>query len=213
MAWASGASPGASAGAGRGGEQDAFAGISVFGGEPGPGVGGAGGGAAVASEAHPIHMLHPENGRFDIVVVQSGGNGVIPGSEGVIQGRPIFTVYLAVGAPKEWILQYAVPGGEAASPQAGQVVSLENPAPVEAPYPIETLVPASLQGRRRGFLLIHGTVDREGRCQGLKIVSGAPAGVEGEALAALRQWRFRPATRDGAPVMVEFLLAIPPTPA
>lgn len=199
-----GSGSGSGSGAGGGPGAGDYAGISVFGGEPGPD----GGRPELPAQPQPIHMLHPETGDFDVVVVQSGVGGAIPGSEGVIQGRPVYTVYIAVGAPKEWILQYAV-AGESGGGNA-QVVSLESPAPVNAPYPIETLIPTTLQQRRRGFLLIHGTLDREGRWSGLSVVGGDPPDFKEETLPALEQWRFRPATRDGVPVAVEILLAIPP---
>ncbi len=204
------------AGTGSGpGSQPTGDGFSVFGGEQGPGgFGGGGSGLGVQAgigEGPPIRMTHPENGRFDVVVVQSGSSGgAIPGSEGHLKGRPIYTVYLSVGAPKDWILQYALEGSNIADPTQGQIVSLSNPAPVAAPYPIETTVPHALLGSRRGFLMIHGTLDKKGRWKGLEVVSGSVEDFETACLPLLLEWKFRPATRDGVPVAVEVLLAIPP---
>ena len=54
----------------------------------------------------PLRVLHPNNGVFDVVVVQSSGAEAFPEASAALSGRPIYTVYLQVGAPKEWIMQY-----------------------------------------------------------------------------------------------------------
>ena len=74
----------------------------------------------------PLRIIHPNNGVFDIVVVQTSTSESFPDAAAALSGRPIYTVYLQVGATKEWVLQFCVPdkGGPV---QTGGLVSLGKP--------------------------------------------------------------------------------------
>jgi hypothetical protein len=57
--------------------------------------------------------------------------------------------------------------------------------------------------------MVHGYITPQGRFRDLKVL-GASASSEAEmVLAVLDQWEFRAASRDGQPLEVEILLAIP----
>jgi TonB family protein len=45
-------------------------------------------------------------------------------------------------------------------------------------------------------------VDRDGRATNIRVVRGLGAGLDQQAVAAVRQWRFSPARRHGVPVDV-----------
>ena len=154
-------------------------------------------------------MLHPELGKHDIVVVQASGGGAVPDSAGILDGKPVYTVYLDVGAPKAWILQYAVPtqGGSA---QNEMVVQLGNPAPVVAPYPMVTYLPRVSEDGRDGYVMLHGYLAISGRLEDLRLIRGGKSDLEKILVPILKEWEFRPASRDGLPVRVEVLVAIPP---
>ena len=80
---------------------------------------------------------------------------------------------------------------------AGQTTPAQVQKYQEAVYP-EALV----KGGQQGNVLLIGRIDREGNVQNLRMVSASfPALVE-PALAAVRAWRFKPATRDGKPVEI-----------
>ncbi|MCU1275364.1 MAG: hypothetical protein JWO48_2795 [Bryobacterales bacterium] len=159
----------------------------------------------------PLRVVHPGNGVFDVVVVQSSGAEAFPEATAVLSGRPIYTVYLQVGAPKEWILQYCVPN-MARPIQTGNFVSLGNPAPVGAPYPMVTIRPPEDWQHGSEYLLIHGFLDEAGRLRNLTMLSNRqPASpTTGAILDYLAYWEFRPAVVDGRPVKVEVILAVPP---
>jgi hypothetical protein len=159
----------------------------------------------------PLRVIHPNNGVFDIVVVQSSSSQTFPESADVLSGRPIYTVYLQVGAPKEWILQYCVPN-MAGPIQTGNVVKLGNPEPVGAPYPTVTVRPPEDWRHGADYLLVHGFLDESGRFREMKILqSSQPASpTTDELLQYLAYWEFRPALQDGRPVKVEVILAVPP---
>ena len=61
------------------------------------------------------------------------------------------------------------------------------------------------EGRRRrieGEVDLEVVVSRDGRATNIRVVRGLGAGLDQEAVAAVRQWRFSPARRNGAPVDV-----------
>lgn len=162
----------------------------------------------------PLRMIHPSNGVFDIVVVQSSAIGALPDGADMLSGRPIYTVYLQVGAPKEWILQYCIPN--AAGPmQAGNIVELGNPEPVRAPYPMVTVRPPQDWRHGADYMLVHGFLDASGRFRDLQVLPGHEAGdaMASALLQFLGYWEFRPAVLDGRPVTVEVILAVPPDQA
>jgi hypothetical protein len=157
-------------------------------------------------------MIHPVNGVFDVVVVQSSPSEAFPQNSSSLSGRPVYTVYLQVGSAKEWILQYCVPNGMAGPIQAGNLVKLGNPTPLAAPYPVMTMRPPGDWRKGNGYLLVHGFLDTSGRFRDLAVVPDRDTSAnQGEALLEyLAQWEFRPALQDGRPVMVEVVLAVPP---
>jgi hypothetical protein len=159
----------------------------------------------------PLRIIHPNNGVFDIVVVQNSTSESFPDAAAALSGRPIYTVYLQVGATKEWVLQFCVP--DMAGPvQTGGLVSLGKPAPIGAPYPMVTVRPPEDWQHGSDYLLVHGFLDESGRFRDLRILPGeAPALPTTSALLDyLGYWEFRPAVRDGRPVRVEVILAVPP---
>ena len=156
-------------------------------------------------------VVHPASGVFDIVVQSSGLDG-FPESAGVLTGKPIYSVYLNVGTPKEWILQYALPAGESESPEvSGGVVRLGNSSPLAAPYPRVTFRPPikTRQGSS-AYVMVHGFLDGNGRFEGLKVLGTSAAEEAPQIVAVLERWEFRPAMQDGRPARVEILLAIAP---
>jgi len=159
----------------------------------------------------PLRILHPTNGVFDIVVVQSSTSETFSEGAEALSGRPIYTVYLQVGAPREWILQYCVPN-MAGPVQTGGLVKLGNPEPVRAPYPMVTVRPPQDWRHGGDYLLVHGFLDESGRFRDMTILaSRAPTEPAIDALLQyLGYWEFRPAVLDGRPVKVEVILAVPP---
>ena len=160
----------------------------------------------------PLRILHPANGAFDVVVVQSSSLDSLADGADALSGRPIYTVYLQVGAPKEWIMQYCVPN-MAGSIQTGGLVKLGNPAPVGAPYPLVTVRPPEDWRHGSDYLLVHGFLDESGRFHDMKVLPSrdpAPDATSDAVLQYLAYWEFRPALQDGRPVRVEVILAVPP---
>ncbi len=214
------AAAGTGSGSGSGAGAGAAAGGSGMGAGGGLGAGGRGeavvGGAVDASgltaalraAIEATRMVNPSNAVFDIVVQSSGPEGFTE-SAGILSGRPVYSVFMNVGAPREWILQYCIPGSEpppaAVSPGA---VSLAAPKRLLPPFPLVTFRPPPRRSRAR-YLMLHGFITAQGRFEGLRVVGAADPTDAAAALAALDRWEFRPATEDRKPTRVEVLVAIP----
>jgi hypothetical protein len=144
-------------------------------------------------------------------VVQSSGLEGFPESAGVLSGKPIYSVYLAVGAAKDWILQYCIPAADDRSVVvSGPIIRLGTASAPTAPYPRVTLRP-EVRPRPGHYVMVHGFIDAEGRFQELRILGVTDAYETQVVLMVLGQWQFRPSMRDGQAVRVEMLLAIPTT--
>ncbi len=82
-----------------------------------------------------------------------------------------------------------------------------------APEIVEYTTPPlySDTARRRGVegvVTVRARIDERGRIDGMRVVRGVGFGLDQNALVAARQWRFRPAMRDGTPVAMETELEI-----
>jgi TonB family protein len=65
-----------------------------------------------------------------------------------------------------------------------------------------------LKTEQQGNVLLIGRIDTQGHVQDLLVVSASNPGFSPAALAAAKQWEFRPATRDGKPIEVFANIAI-----
>jgi len=100
------------------------------------------------------------------------------------------------------------PGGEADLPveAGGGVVSpvLIESTGVKPVYPEE-----ALRDGLEGLVVLEAIVDERGRVgHDIKVVRRQGHGFDEAAVAAVRQWRFRPATRDGKPIKVRRIFPI-----
>ncbi|HEY6321948.1 MAG TPA: TonB family protein [Thermoanaerobaculia bacterium] len=100
------------------------------------------------------------------------------------------------------------PGGEADLPveAGGGIVSpvLIESSGVKPVYPEE-----ALRAGLEGLVVLEAIVDERGKVgDEIKVVRGLGHGFDEAAVAAVRQWRFRPATRDGKPIKVRRIFPI-----
>ncbi|WP_187170466.1 energy transducer TonB [Salidesulfovibrio onnuriiensis] len=94
--------------------------------------------------------------------------------------------------------------GDGELPGIGAVDSL--------PVPVHQVSPGYPARARRkgvgGMVLLSCLVGADGRSRCIEVVRSEPEGVfEDRAVAALKQWRFRPAMRDGR--AVEYRIRVP----
>jgi len=149
------------------------------------------------------HITLPKEGQFASVVVGSSLTDKYPETATLWSGRLAYTVYMHVGLPKSWILQYSLPRADDAAAQA-DVTRLE------APWPYNIVRPNIPPGEiNADALMVHGYVNQAGRFETLTIAFPAEFEQAKFVLNALAQWQFRPATQGGQVRRVEVLLIIP----
>jgi protein TonB len=77
---------------------------------------------------------------------------------------------------------------------------------VTAPKPVYRPDPEYSEKARKkkinGTVVVAMIVTQEGRVREVKITKGLDKGLDKQALAAVRTWKFEPATKDGKPVAV-----------
>ncbi len=176
----------------------------------GTGTGTGAGAGSGPGQTRPGQIIERSpSGNFDTVVVQTSPLDQYPESRGLLTGRPIYSVYVTVGSARDWTLYFCVPN-EKPPANDSPVVQLGPPAtPVKAPYPFKMQRPTVTLPTWEKYVLIHGYVNAEGHFESLRIVRSILPDIDKSLLATLSGWEFRAATRDGSPIMVEFLLSIP----
>jgi len=150
-------------------------------------------------------IILPKNGRFSMVTVGNSIEDLYPGSEGMWKGRTAYTVYLHVGLPRNWILQYSLPLSEmaAGTGAAGRL---------DSPWPLDILLPNLPPGSATSnAVVVRGTLDAGGHFQQLSVVFPPDWELAKYVTETLNHWVFRPATQNNRAVLVEILLIIPET--
>ena len=159
-----------------------------------------------------IRTESPNTSSFEVVVVNQSAGEILPEGAGILTGQPVYTVYMAVpGSPREWILQYAVPHSrEPVVRQDENSIQLGAATPLRAPYPLRKgTLQLGEQGPVSGRVVVYGAISEKGSVEDLRVIRGLRGEVDAAVVACLRQFLFRPAVRDGVPVLVEALFGIP----
>lgn len=147
-----------------------------------------------------VHITRQKEGQFGAVVVGSSLVEKYPETAEMWNGRMSYTVYLHLGLPKSWILQYSLPRSNGAAKDAH----------VEAPWPYSIVRPNIAPGAiDADALMVHGFVNQAGRFESLAVAFPPGFSQTQFVLSSLAQWQFRPATQNGQNVRVEVLLIIP----
>jgi hypothetical protein len=124
-----------------------------------------------------------------------------PETLGMWADRLAYTVYLQVGAEKNWIMQYCLPRVQQA------VGGISRP---DAPWPYLIVTPHLAAGDSdTDAVLVHGFIDEGGHFEHLAVVFPTEFPQTKFILSALQQWQFRPAAQNGKSTTVEVLLIIP----
>jgi Gram-negative bacterial TonB protein C-terminal len=211
-----GEGPGAGkSGAGRGSDPDARGGISPTAGSGGagngtrgmppvPGVSISGGSTAIVNLPSFGSAAGSGDSRLpgrssvkgqqgpDITIVATSRSGGAFNFYGVLKGDKVYTIYLSTSVGQA-VMQFADPLS-ASHPYAEDLVG---------PQPMRTDLPAGLKSQH---LVIACTLDSAGRLKNLKVLEPGPALLTAKVIAALPNWKFRPAMRGNQPVEVTAIL-------
>ncbi len=162
----------------------------------------AGSGSSSGPPGGSVHISLPHDGQFGVVVIGSSVADQYPETASMWSGRMASTVYLRVGQPKSWIMQYSLPSLiEASTPAGGRL---------EAPWPFEIVRPnIDPADDDSDAIILHGFVNQEGRFEKLQVVFPPQMTQAGMLLNMLNEWQFRPARLNSAATAVEVLIVIP----
>ena len=151
--------------------------------------------------------------RHNSLVVSAGplGGG---GSNvyGALPCRKIYTVFLPTTG-KQWSLQYCqkVQAPSRIEDQARTTV-VHTELPIIPPEPEEKFdfkrSPVTAEKTQKSIVL-RGAIDEDGKVEQVEVYQGLSAVMDSAARLAFSQWKFKPAMRDGKPIRVEILVAIP----
>jgi TonB family protein len=57
------------------------------------------------------------------------------------------------------------------------------------------------KAKLQGVVILTGEVDTNGRLRNIRVTRALGLGLDEKAIEAVKQWRFRPGTREGKPVV------------
>ena len=162
--------------------------------------------SATSSNSMKVREIHQSpTGQYNTVVLGNSIEEFYPETANTWTGRMAYTVYLHVGTARNWILQYSLPESDGSSVTGSS-------APLQAPWPIDMVVPA-LDPRQVSSeaLLVHGFITDSGTLEELFIAYPMQFQYASFVTSALQQWHFRPAMQNGQKIRTEILLIIPVT--
>ncbi len=163
----------------------------------------------------PDPVACPAGGGFTLVDLTIGTNGLIksvkpqtPGDKlGEAAAKAIalwrFRPGTANGAPRESNGSVEFECGPAQVPEPAALTpgrNITNPIPVFRPEPMYS--EAARKAKLSGMVVVSLVVDATGHTRDIHVLSPLGLGLDEEAVAAAKRWRFKPGTKDGQPVNV-----------
>ena len=109
-------------------------------------------------------------------------------------------------ATGSWILNFTELRTDPNAPRAPSA-DLNGPSPirkVDPKYP-----PTLINEHVEGEVVLYAVIRRDGSVDSIQLVLGVDDELDKNAMNALSQWKFRPATRQGEPVELEAIIHIP----
>lgn len=104
---------------------------------------------------------------------------------------------------------FGIPDAPPAAEPSGPIQvggDVKAPERIVAPQPQYTEI--ARKARIQGVVIVQAIIDKEGNVTNVKVLKGLPMGLEEAAVNAIKQWKFRPATLNGKPVVVYYNLTV-----
>jgi TonB family protein len=124
----------------------------------------------------------------------------------VFQGRKYYSLALNMpnltSAGGSWIIRFAE-----LNPQPGAESNLAAPVPttkVDPAYPADLM-----HDRVEGVVVLYALIQSDGRVGEVRVLQGVEERLDSNAESAIKQWHFRPATKNDVPVAVEAVIRVP----
>lgn len=130
--------------------------------------------------------------------------------EKLLSGKEIFTLHVNMpnlsSATGSWVLNCGQldEGDDPRFQRAGTLSGPDLLQKVDPKYPQE-LIKEHVQGE----VILYAIIRKDGSVDSVQLVRGLEPQLDRNAMEALAQWKFRPGTRDGAPVDMETVAHIP----
>jgi TonB family protein len=130
--------------------------------------------------------------------------------EKILSGKEVYTLNVNLpnltSASGSWILNFAQLD-EDDRPGFRPKGQLSGPVPIEKVDP--KYPPDMINEHVRGEVILYAIIRKNGTVDSIQVVHGIEPQLDRNAIEALAQWKFRPATREGAPVDLEAVVHIP----
>jgi TonB family protein len=109
-------------------------------------------------------------------------------------------------ATGSWILNFSELNPENTH-HARETVELSGPVPLQK---VDPKYPQTLFIERvAGEVILYAVIRRDGSVDSIQVVRGIDPQLDANAIKALRQWKFRPGAKRGAPIELEAIVHIP----
>lgn len=171
----------------------------------------------IASSGSPLNALNLDAPNFTAPSVNSRRGppnvGALDPSlppEKILSGSQVYTMHVNLpnltSVSGSWILSFAELDEDdrlSAAPRE----RLAGPVPIrkaDPKYPPD-LIKAHVQGE----VVLYAIIRKDGSVDSIQVVRGLDPQLDQNAIQALSEWKFRPATRAGRPVDVEAVVHIP----
>ena len=190
--------------------------VSIHGGNPPPnkGVSALADSARISAPTPHALITRPES-RADDKPERTGPpnfTALPPGAkpEQIFASEKVYKMQIDMpnlnSATGSWILNFTELRVNSDAPRVPSS-DLNGPAPVrkvDPKYP-----PTLINEHVEGEVVLYAVIRRDGSVDSIQLVRGIDEELDANAMKALSQWKFRPATRQGEPVELEAIVHIP----
>jgi TonB family protein len=109
-------------------------------------------------------------------------------------------------ATGSWILNFSElhTGSEGPRPLSSEVIAPGPLRKIDPKYP-----PTLIKDHVEGEVVLYAVIRRDGSVDSIQLVRGVDEQLDANAMNALSQWKFRPATKEGTPIELEAIVHIP----
>jgi TonB family protein len=193
--------------------------VSISGGNPNPkNISGLGGNPQPKTDAPGLRGLNTRidpRARIADAPERTGppnfaalGPGAKP--EQVFASKKIYTLLVNMpnlnSATGSWVLNFSELRSSSSAPHVGSA-DLTGPSPIKKSdprYPTE-LINQHVEGE----VVLYAVIRADGSVDSVELVRGLDEQLDNNAMEALTQWKFKPASRQGTPIELEAIVHIP----
>jgi TonB family protein len=202
---------------GNGGGRNAMD-VSISGGNPpaNNGISGLGGSPKISAPVPHALITRPDaHAKPDDAPGRTGppNFAALPPSaqpEQIFASRKIYKMLVNMpnlnSATGSWILNFSELRTDSAGPRpaSSEVIAPGPLRKIDPKYP-----PTLINEHVEGEVILYAVIRRDGSVDSIQLVRGIDDQLDANAMQALSQWKFRPATKQGLPVELEAIVHIP----